>query len=67
MASQVWTLEFQKFKYAHHEIMNNMVYGLPQIKEPSHVCEECYKAKQAKKSFKHELPIDAVTVHECGK
>lgn len=27
------------------------------MKEPGHVCGECYKAKQARKAFKHGLPM----------
>lgn len=32
-----------------------MVYSLPQVKKPSQVCDECCKAKHARKSFKHDL------------
>lgn len=37
--------------------MKNMVYGLTQIKEPSQMCEECCKVKQARRSFKHNLSM----------
>lgn len=34
-----------------------MVYSLPQVKEPSQVCKEWYKEKQARKAFKHDLSM----------
>lgn len=34
-----------------------MVCGLPQVKEPSQVCEECCKRKQTRKAFKHDLAM----------
>lgn len=34
-----------------------IMYGLPQVEEPSQVCEECWKAKQTRKEFKHDLSI----------
>lgn len=37
--------------------LKKMVYGLPQVKEPSQLCEECCKAKQSRKEFKHHLPM----------
>ncbi|MCI85384.1 hypothetical protein A2U01_0106663, partial [Trifolium medium] len=36
----------------------DMVHGLPPIKAPSEVRGECCAAKQARNSFKSELPID---------
>lgn len=36
-----------------------MTYGLPQIKEQIHMCEESYRAKQVRKSFKRDLPMKA--------
>lgn len=37
--------------------MKKMVYGIPQIKEPIHMCEECCRSKQARRSFKHDFPM----------
>lgn len=34
-----------------------MVYGLPQVNEPSQVCEEWCKAKQTRKAFRHDLSM----------
>lgn len=34
-----------------------MMHGLLQVKEPSQMCKECCKEKQARKAFKHDLPI----------
>lgn len=34
-----------------------IIYGLTQVKEPNQVCEECFKAKQARKAFKHDLSM----------
>ncbi|KAK2365584.1 putative mitochondrial protein [Trifolium repens] len=34
-----------------------MVHGLPLIRTPSTVCEECCAAKQTRNSFKNELPM----------
>ena len=34
-----------------------MVLGFPYVKEPKQICEECYKAKHARKAFKRDLPI----------
>lgn len=43
MAPQVWTFELQKSKSAY---MKKMVCGLPQINDPSEICEEWCKVKQ---------------------
>lgn len=37
--------------------MKKMICGLPQIKGPSQICGECYKAKQARKLLKRDLPM----------
>lgn len=37
--------------------LEKMVHGPPQVKEPSQVCEECYKSKQTRKAFKYNLPM----------
>lgn len=34
-----------------------MMYGVSQVREPSQMCEECCKVKQARKAFKHDLPM----------
>lgn len=34
-----------------------MVHGLPQVKEPSQVCEECCKENHARKALKHDLSM----------
>lgn len=36
-----------------------MMYGLPHIKEKILMCEEFCRAKQVRKSFKHDLPMKA--------
>jgi uncharacterized protein YigE (DUF2233 family) len=49
-----------------------MVHGLPLIKTPSTVCEECYAAKQTRNSFKNELlmrstqKLEMVCSDVCG-
>lgn len=48
-----------KFKILSMLNMKKIVYGLPHIKEPSQTCEECCRAKQARRSFKHDLPMKA--------
>lgn len=50
-----------------------MVYGLTRVKEPSQVCEECCKAKQTRKEFKHGLPmrskdkLELIHSNVCGQ
>jgi hypothetical protein len=45
-------------RYGHMNFKSlNMVYGLPQIKVRKQVCEGCCAAKQARKAFKHDLPV----------
>lgn len=34
-----------------------VAHGLSQVKEPSHMCEECCEVKQAIKAFKHDLSM----------
>lgn len=49
-----------------------MVYGLPQVKDSSHVYEELCKAKQSRKTFKHDFSmrskekIELVHSDVCG-
>lgn len=37
--------------------MKKMEHGLPYLKDPIHLCDECCNAKQARSSFKHDLPM----------
>lgn len=55
----LWHLMYGHLNFRSLGMLNqkNMVYGLPQVKEPSQVCEECFKVKHTRKTFKHELPI----------
>lgn len=42
MTLHVWTSKLQKFRYAQSEEYGD---GLPQVKEPIQVCQECCKVK----------------------
>ncbi|GAU44417.1 hypothetical protein TSUD_100640 [Trifolium subterraneum] len=55
----IWHHRFGHLNFKSLSMLNSkdMVHGLPQIKTPSEVCEDCCAAKQTRNSFKNELPM----------
>ncbi|XP_050910046.1 uncharacterized protein LOC127123913 [Lathyrus oleraceus] len=55
----LWHHMYEHLNFRGLDTLNQkkMVYDLPQVKEPSQLCEEFCKAKQARKEFKHDLSI----------
>ena len=55
----VWHHRFGHLNFKSLSLLKSkeMVHGLPLIRTPSTVCEECCAAKQTRNSFKNELPM----------
>lgn len=50
----------QNFKAMRLMSVNNMVLGMPDIKQPNDVCRGCLMSKQSRKSFLNEAKFTAI-------